>query len=121
MEALLNEVDPYTTGRPRKVDLRELLNALYSLNKTGGPWRYLPKDFLLLPGLVTIIKRGLTGIYGKKSTLKPAKYYEKKAVEMRIPVPGLSIAHRLKELRNRPSNRDGMEGSGFKAGNDLRS
>jgi putative transposase len=45
LEAILNEVDPYTTGRPRKVDLREILNALYYLNKTGCPWRYLPKDF----------------------------------------------------------------------------
>lgn len=45
MEAILNEVDPYTTGRPRQVDLREILNAIDYLNKTGCPWRYLPKDF----------------------------------------------------------------------------
>jgi putative transposase len=45
LEAILNEVDPYTTGRPRKVDLREILNALYYLNKTGCQWRYLPTDF----------------------------------------------------------------------------
>ncbi|MBK8755096.1 MAG: transposase [Candidatus Competibacteraceae bacterium] len=45
VEAILNEVDLYTTGRPRKVDLREILNAIYYLNKTGCPWRYLPTDF----------------------------------------------------------------------------
>ena len=45
MEAVLNKVDPYTTGRPRKVNLREILNAIYYLNKTGCQWRYLPKDF----------------------------------------------------------------------------
>jgi putative transposase len=45
LEAILNKVDPYTTGRPRQVNLREILNAIYYLNKTGGPWRYLPKDF----------------------------------------------------------------------------
>jgi putative transposase len=45
LEAYLNEVDPYTTGRPRQVDLREILNAIYYLNKTGCPWRYLPKEF----------------------------------------------------------------------------
>ena len=45
VEAILNEVDPYTTGRPRKVDLREILNAIYYLNKTGCQWRYLPTDF----------------------------------------------------------------------------
>lgn len=45
LEAVLNEVDPYTTGRPRKVNLREILNALFYLNKTGCQWRYLPTDF----------------------------------------------------------------------------
>jgi len=45
LEAILNKVDPYTTGRPRKVNLREILNAIFYLNKTGCQWRYLPKDF----------------------------------------------------------------------------
>lgn len=45
VEPLLKELDPYKTGRPRKVDLREVLNAIFYLNKTGCPWRYLPKDF----------------------------------------------------------------------------
>lgn len=45
LEALLNKLEPYTTGRPRHVDLREIVNAIYYLNKTGCPWRYLPKDF----------------------------------------------------------------------------
>jgi putative transposase len=45
LEAILNKVDPYTTGRPRKVNLREILNAIFYLNKTGCQWRYLPKYF----------------------------------------------------------------------------
>jgi putative transposase len=45
LEAILNKLDPYTTGRPRKVDLREIVNAIYYINKTGCQWRYLPKDF----------------------------------------------------------------------------
>jgi putative transposase len=45
VELLLNKLDPYTTGRPRKVDLRELVNAIFYLNKTGCQWRYLPKCF----------------------------------------------------------------------------
>ena len=36
---------PYTTGRPREKDLREIVNAIFYLNKTGCQWRYLPKDF----------------------------------------------------------------------------
>ena len=41
----LEQADPYTTGRPRKVDLREVVNAIFYLNKTGCQWRYLPKCF----------------------------------------------------------------------------
>ena len=45
LEPILKKADPYTTGRPRQVDLREVLNAIFYLNKTGCQWRYLPKDF----------------------------------------------------------------------------
>jgi len=45
LEPIFNELEPYTIGRPRKSDLREILNAIFYLNKTGCPWRYLPKDF----------------------------------------------------------------------------
>jgi len=37
-----DEPEPYTTGRPRTTDLREILNAIFYLNKAGCPWRYLP-------------------------------------------------------------------------------
>jgi putative transposase len=45
LQPIFAELDPYTTGRPRITDLREILNAIFYLNKTGCPWRYLPKDF----------------------------------------------------------------------------
>lgn len=32
-------------GRPRKTDLREVVNALLYLASSGGAWRLLPKDF----------------------------------------------------------------------------
>jgi transposase len=32
-------------GRPRKTDLREVMNALLYLASSGGAWRLLPKDF----------------------------------------------------------------------------
>ena len=32
-------------GRPREQDMREILNALFYLVKTGWQWRYLPHDF----------------------------------------------------------------------------
>ena len=45
LEPILEKADPYTTGRPRQADLREVINAIFYLNKTGCQWRYLPKDF----------------------------------------------------------------------------
>jgi putative transposase len=33
-------------GRPRKVDMREVLNTLFSLNRRGGPWEMLPHALL---------------------------------------------------------------------------
>ena len=45
IETIISDLDPYTTGRPRTIDLREIMNAIFYINKTGCPWRYLPKDF----------------------------------------------------------------------------
>jgi putative transposase len=45
LEPIFEEIEPYTTGRPREKDLREIVNAIFYLNKTGCQWRYLPKDF----------------------------------------------------------------------------
>jgi putative transposase len=32
-------------GRPRTVDMREVINALFYLNRAGWTWRLLPHDF----------------------------------------------------------------------------
>ena len=37
------------TGRPRTTDLREVLNALWYVDRTGCQWRALPKDFAPWP------------------------------------------------------------------------
>lgn len=36
---------PKPGGRPRTVDIREVLNALLYINRAGGAWRLLPRDF----------------------------------------------------------------------------
>ena len=36
---------PSRIGRPREVDLREVLDAIFYLLRTGCPWRLLPKEF----------------------------------------------------------------------------
>ena len=44
--ALIEPLIPvYSTGRPRQVDMRGVVNALLYLNRTGCQWRYLPKDY----------------------------------------------------------------------------
>ena len=47
LQPVFDELKPYTTGRPQTTDLREILNTIFYLNKTGCPWRYLPTDFPL--------------------------------------------------------------------------
>jgi len=34
-----------TGGRPRTLCMKEVLNAIFYITKTGIQWRYLPKDF----------------------------------------------------------------------------
>jgi len=43
LEGLLPKAKP--GGRPRKYPLREIVNALFYLARTGSQWRYLPEGF----------------------------------------------------------------------------
>jgi putative transposase len=43
---LLRELfPPAATGRPRTVEIRDVIDAIFYLNRTGVQWRYLPHDF----------------------------------------------------------------------------
>src|SRR5437016_3853552 len=35
----------YPGGRPRKTDMRDVVDAIFYILRTGCQWRYLPKDF----------------------------------------------------------------------------
>ena len=35
----------YPGGRPRKTNLRDVVDAIFYVLRTGCQWRYLPKDF----------------------------------------------------------------------------
>lgn len=39
------EIPIYPGGRPRKTSMREVLNAIFYVLRTGCQWRFLPKDF----------------------------------------------------------------------------
>jgi putative transposase len=44
--ALVEPLIPvFTGGRPRKTSLRDVLDAIFYVLRTGCQWRYLPKDF----------------------------------------------------------------------------
>ena len=43
LEPLIPPVKP--GGRPREHDIRDIINAINYLNRTGCQWRYLPHDF----------------------------------------------------------------------------
>src|ERR1700760_1377322 len=44
--ALLKSLFPISRGgRPRKTDLRDVVDAIFYIVRTGCQWRYLPKDF----------------------------------------------------------------------------
>jgi putative transposase len=45
LQPIFEALEPYKTGRPPKSNRREILNAIFYLNKTGCQWRYLPTDF----------------------------------------------------------------------------
>ncbi|MFM9634796.1 MULTISPECIES: IS5 family transposase [Streptomyces] len=38
-------LDRRPTGKPAKVELRDVFNAILYVNRTGIPWKYLPHDF----------------------------------------------------------------------------
>lgn len=43
LEPLIPHAKP--GGRPRTTDMREVVNALFYLDRTGGQWRALPHEF----------------------------------------------------------------------------
>ena len=43
---LLEDLFPEAkTGRPREVSIRDVVDAIFYVNRTGVQWRYLPHDF----------------------------------------------------------------------------
>ncbi len=36
---------PKPGGRPRRLEMRQVLNAIFYVDRTGCQWRYLPKEY----------------------------------------------------------------------------
>lgn len=44
--ALIEPLIPvYEWGRPRELDMRRVVNAIFYIDKTGGQWELLPKEY----------------------------------------------------------------------------
>ncbi|MCP5124637.1 MAG: IS5 family transposase [Gammaproteobacteria bacterium] len=75
VQPLLEEREPNTRGRPREVDLREILNAIFYINKTGCQWRYLPKDFPAYTTVSTYYHQWINnGVFEKINTALHQKF-----------------------------------------------
>lgn len=75
VQPLFEEREPNTRGRPREVDLREILNAIFYINKTGCQWRYLPKDFPAHTTVSTYYHRWINnGVFEKINTALHRKF-----------------------------------------------
>ncbi len=90
IEPLLPTSDPKKGGRPRLYERREILNAIFYLEKTGCQWRLLPKDF---PdwGLVWQYFRRLRDA-GTLENIRSALNQSVRQKEGRRPVPSVVIA-----------------------------
>lgn len=44
-ELVMDHFAEAETGRPREVDIRAVVDAIFYVNRTGVQWRYLPHDF----------------------------------------------------------------------------
>jgi putative transposase len=44
-------------GHPRRVDMRQILNALFYQQRTGCQWRYLPKEYPPWPTVWTYFRQ----------------------------------------------------------------
>ena len=53
-------------GRPRKVDMRSVLNTIFYLNRSGCQWDMLPHDLLPKVLSMTILSSGVTMGHGEK-------------------------------------------------------
>ena len=55
-----------TGGRPRSVDMRNTLDAILYINRTGAQWRYLPEKY---PPRSTVFEYFSRGIFFRMSIL----------------------------------------------------
>ena len=80
---------PGLGGRPRSVNMREVINAIFYILRCGIPWRYLPKD---LPNWKTVYH--YFRIWRKKGTWEKMNTVLRQEVRIQVgrePTPSAGI------------------------------
>ena len=119
VKEILHDEEKSVLGRPMKVELRRVCDAINYINKTGCQWAYLPHDF---PPYTTVnyhyIKWTKSGFFERVNT-EIRRRLRKKTVEWKSLLPAVSTAKRLNEPQNPPKNLDLMGASTLRVGNDI--
>jgi putative transposase len=100
IKEILNQEEKSLLGRPMKVELRRIWDAINYINKTGCQWAYLPHDF---PPYTTVnyhyMKWTKSGFF-EHVNHEIRRRLRKKTVEKKNPLRVLSIAKQSKEPQN---------------------
>ena len=83
---------PRRLGRPRKADLREVMNAILYVASTGCQWRMLPKDFPPCSTVQRYFYNGGRCGSGRGSIITWSRRLENWREKRLRPQPELSIA-----------------------------
>lgn len=92
---------PLASGRPRTVDIREIVNAIFYILASGCAWRLLPHD---LPAWATVYLLLFSAVAQRRSLAanqpgSAGKGALTRVGESQLRVQRLSIASRLKLLK----------------------
>ncbi|WP_243725314.1 transposase [Candidatus Thiosymbion oneisti] len=119
LQPILEQLEPYTTGRPRTTDLREILNAIFYLNKTGCPWRYLPQDFPSYTTVNTYYNKWTDNQTLEKINTALRQHLREKKAELPTRQRRSLIVKASRVPRNRLSNRGSTGASLSREENDI--
>ena len=87
LEPLIPKAKP--GGRPRTTDMREVMNALFYLDRTGAQWRALPHDFAPWSTVWSYLRRW--GNDGTWERMHPALREQVRVKQGREPTPSAAI------------------------------
>jgi hypothetical protein len=79
-------------GRPRDIDVREVLNGILYVLRTGCQWRYVPRDLPPRARCMVISNGGTTTGRSEKSIMHSIKNAANKSIGSQVPRLASSIA-----------------------------